>query len=91
MMIKNLIIQSEKHITEKFPVYNTKFYSNRRNFYIHMGLDISLFSFDNCKILLEEINSFLTEQLESKFSCVYLPKLIFSTIWKHDCIISKKN
>ena len=34
MMIKKLIVQLEKHIKEKFPA---KFYSNRKNFYIHVG------------------------------------------------------
>ena len=56
-----------------------------------MGLDNSLFSFDNYQTLLEEINNFLTEHLEIKFIRVYPPKLIFSTVWKHDYIISKKN
>ena len=91
MMIKKLIVQLEKYIKEKFPEYNAKFYSNHRNFYIHMGLDNSLFSFDNYQILLEEINNFLTEHLETKFSRVYPPKLIFSTRLKHDYIIIKKN
>ena len=45
MSIKKLVMQLEKHITVKFPEYDAKFYSNRRNFYIHMGLDKSLFSF----------------------------------------------
>ena len=35
-------MQLEKHITVKFPEYDAKFYLNRRNFYIHMGLDKSL-------------------------------------------------
>ena len=26
----------------KFPEYNSKFYANKRNFYIHLGLDKSL-------------------------------------------------
>ena len=58
MMIKKLLVHLEKHIKEKFPKYNAKFYS---------------------------------EHLETKFSRVYPPKLIFSTMWKHDYIISKKN
>ena len=41
MSIKKLIIQLEKHINTKFPEYQAKFYSNRRNNYIHMGLDKS--------------------------------------------------
>ena len=40
MSVKKLVIQLEKHINIKFPEYNAKFYSNRINFYIHMGLDI---------------------------------------------------
>ena len=91
MMIKKLIVQLEKHIKEIFPEYNAKFYSNHRNFYIHMGLDNSLFSFDNYQILLEEIDNSLGEHLETKFSCVHPPKLIFSTRWKHNYIICKKN
>ena len=91
MMKKKLIVQLEKHIKEKFPEYDAKFYSNRRNFYIHMGLDNSLFYFDNYQILLEEIDNFLTEHLETKFSRVYPPKSIFSTRLQYDYIISKKN
>ena len=55
-----------------------------------MGLDKSLFSFDNYKILLQEIDSFLDEDLPNEFTFVYPLKLIFSTRWKHDYIISKK-
>ena len=69
----------EKDIKEKFPEYEAKFYSNRRNFYIHMGLDKSFFSFENYKSLLQKIDNFLSEHLESKFTSVYPPKLIFSS------------
>ena len=63
MSIKKLVMQLEKHITVKFPEYDAKFYSNRRNFYIHMGLDKSLFSFQNYQKLLNEIDCFLNEHL----------------------------
>ena len=53
-----MVIQLEKHINIKFPEYNAKFYSNRRNFYIHMGLDNSVFGYSNFKQLLEE-NSYI--------------------------------
>ena len=43
MSIKKLVVQLEKHIHATFPEYQVKFYSNWRNFYIHMGLDKSLF------------------------------------------------
>ena len=91
MSLKKLIVQLEKHINVKFPEYQPKFYSNRRNFYIHMGLDQSLFSFENFRKLLHEIVCFLNEHLENKFTCVLPPKLINFSRWKHDYIISKKN
>ena len=55
-----------------------------------MGLDQSLFSFENFRQLLQEIDCFLNEHLENKFTSVFPPKLINSTKWKHDYIISKK-
>ena len=82
--------QLEEHVKNRFPEYDAKFYSNRRNFYIHMGLDKSLFSFVNYKILLQEIDNFLGDHLPNKFASVYPPKFIFSTRWKHGYIISKK-
>ena len=90
-MIKKLIIQLEKHIQNRFPEYEAKFHTNRRNFYIHMCTDKSLFCFENYKLLLQEIDNFLTEHIEHKFTSVNPPKLIFSTRWKHDYIIYKKN
>ena len=56
-------MQLEKHITVKFPEYDAKLYSNHRNFYIHMGLDKSLFSFKNYQKLLNEIDCFLNDHL----------------------------
>ena len=64
---------------------------NRRNFYIYMGSDQSLYSFENFRQLLQKISCFLNEHLENKFTSVFLPKLINSTKWIHDYIISKKN
>ena len=49
MSIKKLIIQLQKHSNAKLPGYQTKFYSKRRNNYIHMGLDKSLFGYANFK------------------------------------------
>ena len=67
----------EKHIQNRFPEYEAKFHTNRRNFYIHMCTDKSLFSFENYKLLLQEIDNFLTEHIEHKFTAANLPKLIF--------------
>ena len=79
------MIQLEKHIYNKFPEFNAKFYSNRRNFYIHMGLDNSLHEYSNFKQLLEEIDLFINEHLPEKFDSKF-PKLIHSAKWKFDYI-----
>ena len=71
MSIKKLVIQLEKHSAAKFPEYDAKFYSNRRNFYIHMGWDKSLFSFENYQKLLNEVDCFLTEHLEKKLIPIF--------------------
>ena len=55
-----------------------------------MGLDKSLFSFENYQKLLNEIDRFLNEHLEKRFIPIFPPKLIYSTKWKHDYIVSRK-
>ena len=85
-MKKKLVIQLEKHIDNRFPEYEARIYSNHRNYYIHVGLDKSLFSFENYKT---EIDNFLNEHLSDTFISINLAKLIFSTKWKHDYIVSR--
>ena len=58
---------------------------------IHMGLDESLFGFDEYNKLLQEIDNFLNEHLPGKFTCIFPPRLINSTKWKFDYLVSKKN
>ena len=90
MSIKKVVTQLEKHMSLKFPDYGLKFDSNIRNYYIHLVLDKSFFSFENYKKFLEEVNSFLREHLHSQFICVFPTKLVISTKWKHDYIIYRK-
>ena len=90
MLIKKIVIELEKYMYLKFPEFNGKFYSNRRNFYIHLGLDKSLFSFEYYKTFLQEIDNFLRQHLKSDFVPVFPPKLVISTKWKHDHIIYRK-
>ena len=79
MSIKKLIVQLDKHISVKFPEYQAKFYSNHRNFYIHMGLDRYLFSFENFRQLLQKIDFFLNEHLKNEFTPVLPSNFINST------------
>ena len=44
-----------------------------------MGLNKSLFSFENYQKLLNEFDCFLNEHLEKKIISIFPPKLIYST------------
>ena len=74
----------------KFPEFEGKFYSNGRNFYIHLGIDKYLFSFQNYKIFLQEIDNFFNEHIIKDFDLVFHPKLVISTKWKHNYILYRK-
>ena len=89
MSVKKLVIQSEKYINANLPEYQAKLYSNRRNFFIHMGLDNSIFGYKNFTKVLEEVDCFLNEHLPNKFNSNF-PKLIHSTKWKFDYIVATK-
>ena len=86
-LVKKLVIQFEKHINQKFPEYNAKFYSDRRNFYIHMGLENSIFGYENFKQLLQEIDLFINEDLPEKFFFSFYSK---TGKWKFDYIVCIK-
>ena len=90
MSIKKVMKQLEKQMELNFGIYQAKFYNNRKNCYIHLGLDNSLFSFENYKEFLEEINRFLDQKLVREFKVVYPPKLVISTKWKQDYISRAK-
>ena len=90
MSIKKKIFKLERQMNLKFPEFHGKFYSNRRNFYIHLGLDKSLFSFQNYKIFLQEIDNFFNEHVIKDFETVFPPKLVISTKWKDHYILYRK-
>ena len=84
------MIQLQKDIYNKFPEFNAKFYSNRRNFYIHIGIENLFFDHSNFKQLLEEINSFINEHLPEKCISNNFPRLINLTKWKYNYIVCRK-
>ena len=87
MNVKLIVKKLEKHIEKVHPEYKAKFFSNRRNNYIHLGLDKSLFSYQNYNKFLADIDTYLSANLCSKFEQVDPPKLVVSLRWKHDYII----
>ena len=90
MTVKKIITKLQILMKQKFPHYDSKFYANRRNTYIHLGLDKFLFSFHDYKEFLDTINKFLSEHLQVEFKSVEPPKLVISTKWKQDYIIRSR-
>ena len=89
--VKKIIIKLQIIMKQRFPHFDGRFYANRRNSYIHLGLDKSLFSFADYKDFLNEIDTFLSEHVRVEFKLVDEPKLVVSTKWKHDYIIRSRS
>ena len=90
MNVKLIVKKLEKHIEDNHPQYKAKFFSNRRNNYIHLGLDKSLFSYQNYNLFLADIDTYLSANLNKNFQLVDPPKLVMSLRWKHDYIIRSR-
>ena len=91
MTVKKVICKLQLLMKQKFPHYDGKFYANRCNTYIHLGLDKSLFSFGDYKNFLNTIDKFLSDQLRAEFKIVAPPKLVISTNWKRNYIIRSRS
>ena len=46
-MYKKAIIALQKDISRKYPEFGAKFFINRKNRLIHIGMDRSIFEFSN--------------------------------------------
>ena len=91
MNVKTVVKKLQKHIEKKHSHYEAKFFSDRRNNYIHLGLDKSLFSFENYNVFLKDIDAYLSANLNKNFKLVDPPKLVLSLRWKHDYIIRSRS
>ena len=47
MLISRFVRFLKEYLKQKFPELKTSLYSNRRNKFVHMGIDFPLFSIEN--------------------------------------------
>ena len=66
MTVKKIISKLQLLMKQKFPYYDGKFYANRRNIFIHLGLEKSLFSFGDYKEFLNTIDKIFKRTVESR-------------------------
>ena len=71
MSMKRIVQLLKSYFVKKFPELNdgVGFYLSRRSKFVHMGLDLPLYSIKNYPDLIEEIYKFLA--MESGFELVY--------------------
>ena len=89
MSMKRIVQLLKSYFVKKFPELNdgVGFYLSQRSKFVHVGLDLPLYSIKNYPDLIEEIYKFLA--MESGFELVY-PRLVLTVKCKFDYIIAKK-
>ena len=74
---------------EKFPEIKIGFYVSKRTNYIHMGIDSPLFSHLRHSQIIDQLQSFTSDELDERFKLMF-PQLLFTIKWKYDYIIFRK-
>ena len=85
-MYKKAIIALQKDISRKYPEFGAKFFINRKNRLIHIGMDRSLFEFSNYRMFLWDCEWFLQKKIRTKFEWYKIPNLVLCTKWKYDYV-----
>lgn len=89
MHIKRFVNLLSEHMKEKFPEVTTEFYFSKRKNYVHMGLDSPLFFYTRHDQITDEINSFMSGELDKRFKILF-PQLVATVKWKYNYIIFQK-
>ena len=90
-MYRTVIKKLDSRMDKKYPEFRGKFYINRRNKLIHVGLDRPIFDHLKYRLYLWDCEKFVKDNLKT---CIFeffrVPTLINSTKWKFDYIIARK-
>ena len=77
MNIRKQLALLESHLKKKFPHVKFQLCLSCKSSYVHMGLDITLFSLKNYNEIIAEVNYFLSKNLDQRFIINY-PRLIYT-------------
>ena len=90
-MYKRTIKKLESYMDKKHPEFRAKFYINRKNKLIHIGMDTVIFEKPKFRLYLWDCEWFIKEALPNiKFEFFRVPTLIKCTKLKYDYIIARR-
>ena len=76
---------------KKNPEFRAKFYINRKNKLINIGMDTAIFDKTNFRLYLWDCEWLMKEAMPNvKFEFFRVPTLINCTKWKFDYIIARR-
>ena len=90
-MFKKVIRELDSYMDRAHPEFRGKFFINRKNMLIHVGLDTAVFNYPKYRLYLWDAETFLKNNLKTSKSKFYrVPRLINCTKWKFDYVIPIK-
>ena len=64
-MLRKHVQILKSYLSKKIPDIDVGFYLSRRSNFVHMGLDVPLYSLKNYSHLIKEMHNFLSKDLNS--------------------------
>ena len=90
-MYRSVIRKLESYMDKKHPEFRGKFYVNRRNKFIHVGMDRAIFEHPKFRLYLWDCEAFVKDNFKNvTFEFFRMPTLINCTKWKFDYIIARR-
>ena len=84
--MKNRVQLLKNYLSKKSPEIDICLYLSRRNNFVHMELDVPIFSMKNYPDLIDEINKFLSKDVGTHFE-LFHSQFVLTVKWKFDYII----
>ena len=89
-MLRKCVSLLKNHLSTKFPDVNVGFYLIHRSNFVHLGLDVPLYSLKNYSDFVKEIHKFHSRYLDSNCFQLVEPPVVLTIKWKFDYIILRE-